>query len=90
MTSPVVQIYDMSDGEAQETLLDLLQEVDGIAARPAFSGPDRYLVIECDDATRAHSIFTMVTSVDPDATLIHSTNGSAPQFDDRPLELELD
>ena len=76
MSSPVIQIYDMSDGEAQELVLGLLQDWQGVAARSAFSGPDRYVVIECADPARAQSIFTMVTSVDPSATLIHSTNGS--------------
>ena len=47
MSSPVIQIYDMSDGEAQELVLGLLQDWQGVAARSAFSGPDRYIVIEC-------------------------------------------
>ena len=90
MSSPVIQIYDMSDGEAQELVLGLLQDWQGVAASPALNGPDRYVVIECADSARAHSIFTMVTSVDPSATLIHSTSGHAPRFHDRPLELEHD
>lgn len=90
MASPVVQIYDMTDVGAQEIVLGLLHDWEGVTARPAFSGPDQYVVVECDDSTRTHSVFTMVTSVDPGATLIHATNGRAPQFDDRLLELELD
>lgn len=90
MTSPMIQIYDMSDVGAQELVLGLLQDWDGIAARAAFNGPDQYVVIEFGDSARAHSIFTMVTSADPGATLIHATNGHAPRLDDRPLELEHD
>ena len=89
MSSPVIQIYDMSDADAQELVIGLLQAWDGLDARPAFSGPDRYVVVECSDSARAHSIFTMVTAVDPGATLIHTTNGRAPDFS-RPLELDLD
>ena len=89
MASAVVQVYDMSDVDAQELVLALLQGWDGVVARSAFNGPDRYVVIECDDSTRAHSIFTMVTSVDAGATLIHTTNGGVPDFA-RPMELDLD
>ena len=90
MSSPVIQIYDMSDVDAQELVLGLLRDWKGVGASPAFSGPDRYVVIECADPGRAQSIFTMVTSIDPSATLIHSTNGHPPQFGERPLELEHD
>ncbi len=89
MSSPVIHIYDMSDAEAQELVIGLLQAWDGLAARPAFSGPDRYVVVECGQSARAHSIFTMVTAIDPGARLIHTTNGHAPDFA-RPLELDLD
>lgn len=90
MASPVVQVYDMTDVGAQEFVLGLLQDWEGVHARPAFNGPDQYVVIECEDSTRTRSIFTMVTSVDHGATLIHATNGPAPRFDERPLELERD
>jgi hypothetical protein len=61
MSSPVIQIYDMSDVDAQELVLGLLRDWQGVGASPAFSGPDRYVVIECADPARAQSIFTMVT-----------------------------
>jgi hypothetical protein len=79
----------MSGVEAQELVLGRIQDWDGVAACAAFSGPDRYVVVECDDSVRSHSVFRMITSVDPSATLIHTTNGRAPDFA-RPLELDLD
>lgn len=92
MTWPVIQMYDMSDVDAQELVVGLLQAWDGVAAQPAFNGPDRYVIVECSEPGRAHSIFTMVTSVDPGAVLVHSTNGGGGTADDvaRPLELDPD
>lgn len=90
MKLPVTQIYDMTDGGAQQVVLGLLGDCDGIAARAAFSGPDQYVVVECEDSTRTQSVFTLVTAVDPGATLIHATTGRAPRLDDRPRELEPD
>lgn len=89
MAAPVVQVYDMSDADTQGRVLELLEGRDDVAARLAFNGPDHYLVVECGDPGHAYAIFTMVTTADPRATLIHSTDGAAPEFD-RPLELELD
>ena len=92
MSWPVIQMYDMSDVDAQELVVGLLQAWGGVAARPAYHGPDRQATVECNDPARAHAIFTMVTSVDPGAVLVHSTNGDGGTADDvaRPLELDLD
>ena len=90
MSWPVIQMYDVSDVDAQELVVGLLQDWDGVAARPAFNGPDRYVIVECNEPARAHSIFTMVTSVDPGAVLINSTNGDGGTDISRTLELELD
>ena len=89
MATPVVQMYDMSDAETQERVLGMLQDHADVTARLESSGPDHYIVVECDDPDRVRSIFTIVTSADPGATLIHTTNGRAPDFI-RPRELELD
>jgi len=89
MSQPVTQMYDMSTADAQELVVGLLRDCDGAEARPAASGPDYYVVVECRDWARAHSIFTLITSVDPGATLINSTNGDAPETA-RLLELDLD
>lgn len=89
MASSIYQVYDMSDRVTQELVFGLLSDVDDITVSPAANGPDRYVVIECGDSARARSIFTMVTSIDPGATLIHTTTGEAPDFA-RPLELDLD
>jgi hypothetical protein len=89
MPSPIYQVYDMSDRDAQELVFGLLRQVDDVAVSPAANGPDHYVVVECGDSARARSIFTLVTSIDPGATLIHTTTGEAPDFV-RPLELDLD
>ena len=89
MSWPVTQMYDVSDEDAQLLVVGLLQDWDDVEARAAASGPDHYVVVECGDPARARAIFTMVTTVDPGATLIHSTNSRSPETE-RPLELELD
>jgi len=89
MSWPVIQMYDMSDADAQELVVGLLKEWDGVVARPAFSGPDVYVIVECGDSARAHAIFRTITSVDPGATLVHTTDGHLPEFS-RPLELEVE
>jgi len=86
---PVFQLYDMSDVDAQMLVVGLLQDWSGVEAWSASSGPDSYVVVECRDPARARSIFTMVTSVDRGATLLHTTTGRAPEFALR-LEPELD
>ena len=88
MSSSVTQLYDMSDADAQELVVGLLQNRTGVSARPAASGPDQYVVVECSDPAHARSIFTLVTSVDPGATLLHATNGRAPG-NGLPLELDV-
>ena len=87
MSSPVIQLYDMSDADAQELVVGLLRDWTGVEARPATSGPDRYVVVECSDPEHARSIFTLVTSVDPGATLLHATNGRVAEIG---LPLEVD
>ena len=88
MSSSVIQLYDVSGVDAQELVVGLLQDWSGVDARPAVSGPDRYVVVECSDPGHARSIFTLVTSADPGATLLHATNGPAPEIG-LPLELDV-
>jgi hypothetical protein len=75
MTPWVLQIWNLSDVDAQELVLGLVRGLDGVTAEPAHSGPDYYLTVECRDVSQARSVASLVVSVDPAATLIHTTNG---------------
>jgi hypothetical protein len=83
----VVQIYDMTDIGTQELVQGLLSGLDGTTAQTAANGPDHYVVVECGTARQAQAVFSLVTSADPGATLIHTTKGRAGNI---PLEPDPD
>lgn len=78
-SSWMVQVFEMSDDEAQRVVGGLLSGIDGISVELAFRGPDRYLVASCESAAHAIAIQRFMTAVDPRAVAIQtSTRQWAP------------
>lgn len=73
----LVQIYEMTDTRAQELVAGLLTGVDGLTVSTGPSGPDHFVTVVLRDATRAQSVFQLMTSVDSKAVLIHSGTDQA-------------
>ncbi len=76
MTPWVVQIFAISDARAEELIVGLLAGVKDVVVERATSGSDRFIIAECADWVQARSIGRIVTSIDFDARLIHTTSGS--------------
>lgn len=71
MTQRLVQVFEVSDGRAQELIVGLLRGVRDMAVEAAHSGPDFFVITECDDAMQADSVARIVNSIDFDARLTH-------------------
>jgi hypothetical protein len=72
-TSWLVQIFEMSDEDAQNVVGGLLSGIDGLTVELAFRGPDRFLVVDCGSAAQAISVQRFVTAIDPRAVVIHTS-----------------
>lgn len=75
MTEWLIQIFAVSDASAQELITGLLGGFDDVVASAATNGPDHFVVAECLDPMRARSVVRIVTSVDVNAAIVHTSNG---------------
>jgi|EndMetStandDraft_3_1072993.scaffolds.fasta_scaffold1779359_2 hypothetical protein len=75
MNDWLTQIFAVSDASAQELITGLLGGFDDVVASAATNGPDRFVVTECVDPMRARSVFRIVTSVDVNAAVVHTSGG---------------
>ena len=75
MNEWLVQIFAVSDSSAQELITGLLGGFDDVVASTSTSGSDHFVVTECGDPMRARSVFRVVTSVDVNAAVVHTSNG---------------
>ena len=69
MTNRLVQVFEVSDVRAQELIVGLLRGVQDLEVEAACSGPDFFVITECDDAIQAESVARIVSSIDFDARL---------------------
>jgi len=72
----MVQIFEMSDDDAQRVVGGLLSGVKGIAVDLAFNGPDRFLVVDCESAAQAIAVQRFVIAIDPHAVVIRTATKS--------------
>jgi hypothetical protein len=69
----MVQVFEMSDDDAQRVVGGLLSGISGITVELAFRGPDRFLVASCGSAAQAIAVQRFVTAVDPRAVAIQTS-----------------
>lgn len=69
MTQRLLQVFEVSDGRAQELIVGLLRGVADMRVEAALGGPDFFVITECDDAMQADSVARIVNSIDFDARL---------------------
>jgi len=72
----MVQIYAMSDEDAQRIVGGLLDGIDGLTVELASNGPDRFLIVDCGTAVQAVSVQRFVTAIDPRAGVIQTSIAS--------------
>lgn len=75
MSEWLVQIFAVSDALAQELIVGLLGGIDGVVVTSSTKGNDHFVVTECVDPGQARSVFRIVTSIDLDAAVVHTSNG---------------
>jgi hypothetical protein len=85
MTQPdgpawLVQIYEVSDRSSQEILCGLLSGLPSVTVDAPSTSTEHYLIVDCTDATQAQTVFGLVTSVDYEARLVHTTTGPRPSL----------
>lgn len=69
----LVQIYELTDTHAQDLVAGLLAGVDDLTVNAGPNGPDHFLTVVLHDASKAQSVYQLVTSVDPKAVIIHTS-----------------
>ena len=72
----MVQIYAMSDADAQRIVGGLLDGIDGLTVELASNGSDRFLIVDCGTAMQAVSVQRFVTAIDPRAAVIQTSIAS--------------
>jgi len=77
MTNRLVQVFAVSDVRAQELIVGLLSGVQDLEVEAARSGPDFFVITECDAAVQAESVGRIVSSIDFDARLTETRFGSS-------------
>lgn len=75
MNEWLIQIFAVSDAAAQELIAGLLGGFDDVVVSAATNGRDHFVVTECADPMRAKSVFRIVTSIDLQAAVVHTSNG---------------
>lgn len=76
----LVQIYEVSDRSSQEILCGLLSGLPRVTVDGQSTSTADFLVVDCADSTQAQTVFRLVTSVDHNARLVHTTNGPKPSL----------
>jgi hypothetical protein len=76
----LVQIYEVSDKASQEILVGLLSGMPDVTADAQSTEVDDFLIVDCVDSSQAPAVFRLVTSIDQQARLVHTTNGPRPQL----------
>jgi hypothetical protein len=79
MTQRLLQVFELSDERAQELIVGLLRGVQDISVEAATSGPDHFVITECDDVFQADSVARIVNSIDFDARLTQTGYGRPPE-----------
>lgn len=74
----LVQIYELTDAHAQNLVAELLAGIDDLTVNPGPNGPDHFVTVVLRNASKAQSVYQLVTSVDPKAVVIHSSTEQAP------------
>lgn len=69
----MVQIFEMTDEDAQHIVGGLLSGIEGITVELAFRGPDRFLVVDCGSAAQAIAVHRFVVAIDPRAVVIQTS-----------------
>jgi hypothetical protein len=76
----LVQIYELSNKANQEILAGLLSGMPDLTVDTQSTAADDFLIVDCVDSAQAQTVFRLVTSVDYQARLIHTTNGPQPDL----------
>lgn len=73
----LVQIYELTDAHAQDLVAGLLAGVDDLTVSAGPDGKDHFVTVVLRDASKAQSVYQLVTSIDPKAVIIHSSTEQA-------------
>jgi hypothetical protein len=74
----LVQIYELTNGRAQDLVAELLTGVDNLTVNAGPNGQDHFMTVVLRDTSKAQSVYQLVTSIDQGAVLIHSSTEQAP------------
>jgi hypothetical protein len=75
----MVQIFEMSDEDAQRMIGAILSGVDGLAVEFAATGAARFLIVDSGTAAQAVAVERLVKAIDPRAAVIHTSTRAAAQ-----------
>lgn len=75
----MVQIFEMSDEDAQRMIGAILSGIEGLTVEYAVTGADRFLIVDSGTAAQAVAVERLVKAVDPRAAAIHTSTRAVAQ-----------
>ena len=77
----MVQIFAMSDEDAQRMIGAILSGIEGVTVEFAVTGADRFLIVGSGTAAQAVAVERLVKAIDPRAAVIHTSIRAAAQVE---------
>ena len=71
----LLQVYEMTNEAAQESVADLLAGISGFTVDTPTCERGSFVIIDCLDATRALTVYELVMATDSQAELIYTSKG---------------
>lgn len=76
----MVQIFEMSDEDAQRMIGAILRGKECLTVEYAVTGADRFLIVGSETAAQAVAVERLVKAIDPRAATIHTSTRAAVQI----------
>lgn len=73
----LLQIFEVSDKSAQHRITDMLLDAPRVAVHCASRDSQDYVFIDAQDEHCGHLAYELVMCADPDAHLVHTSEGPA-------------
>lgn len=71
----LLHIFEVSDVSAQQRIVDMLVGAPRVAVHCASRDSDHYVFVDAQDEDCAHLAHDLVMCADPDARLVHTSEG---------------
>ena len=70
----IVRLFRVSDLEAQQLILGLLDQIDDLIAEGCLIGRDPHITVETREISQAAATRQLIMAIDPDARMLHTAS----------------